>query len=452
MLAPMNAMKRNVWLLSGCQALMNSGNSLLIATSALVGYRLAADKSLATLPLALQFLTSMLTTIPASFLMKAIGRRAGFVVGTLLGLARRGARRLGHRRRKFSLFLRRGSVHWRPQRIRYVLPLRRRRRGRRRLPQPRHLYVMAGGVVAAFIGPNLAHWTSDWLSGIEFAGSYLSLLGIYGLSLVVLLFVRIPPPTAAQAHAHGRPLSVIARQPVFIVALAGGALGFGADGAGHDCHPAGHAPARACVRRHRVRDRVAPARHVRAVIFTGHLIRRFGVLNVMLAGVVLNIGCVAVNLAGTEVAHFWAALTLLGVGWNFLFIGGTTLLTETYTESEKAKAQALNDFLVFTVITAASLSAGRCSIISALACGEPWRRATHYRDFGGDPVAAAGASDAGAGVGRNGRRRLRPTARFPYFSRLQEMVAGDGMNRRHADFQSAALPTELPGRYEKAAH
>jgi MFS family permease len=92
--------------------------------------------------------------------------------------------------------------------------------------------------------------------------------------------------------------------------------------------------------------------------FTGHLIRRFGVLNVMLAGVVLNIGCVAVNLAGTEVAHFWAALTLLGVGWNFLFIGGTTLLTETYTESEKAKAQALNDFLVFTVITAASLSAG----------------------------------------------------------------------------------------------
>lgn len=92
--------------------------------------------------------------------------------------------------------------------------------------------------------------------------------------------------------------------------------------------------------------------------FTGHLIRRFGALNVMLAGAALNIGCVAVNLAGTDVAHFWTALTLLGVGWNFLFVGGTALLTETYAESEKAKAQALNDFAVFSVITAASLSAG----------------------------------------------------------------------------------------------
>ena len=354
----MNAMKRNVWLLSGCQALMNSGNSLLIATSALVGYRLAADKSLATLPLALQFLTSMLTTIPASFLMKAIGRRAGFVVGTLLGLAGAALAAWGIVAGNFIYFCVAaafiGALNGFGTYYRFAAADVADADYRSRAIS----YVMAGGVVAAFIGPNLAHWTSDWLSGIEFAGSYLSLLGIYGLSLVVLLCVRIPPPTAAHAHAHGRPLSVIARQPAFIVALAGGALGFGVMALVMTATPlAMHQHAHvfadtAFVIEWHLLGMFAPS------FFTGHLIRRFGVLNVMLAGVVLNIGCVAVNLAGTEVAHFWAALTLLGVGWNFLFIGGTTLLTETYTESEKAKAQALNDFLVFTVITAASLSAG----------------------------------------------------------------------------------------------
>ena len=182
--------------------------------------------------------------------------------------------------------------------------------------------------------------------------------GIYGLSLVVLLFVRIPAPTTAPAHAHGRPLAEIARQPAFIVALAAGALGVGVmalvmTATPLAMHQHAHAFAdTAFVIEWHLLGMFAPS------FFTGHLIRRFGVLNMMLAGVALNIGCVAVNLAGTEVAHFWAALTLLGVGWNFLFIGGTTLLTETYTEAEKAKAQALNDFVVFTVITASSLSAG----------------------------------------------------------------------------------------------
>lgn len=354
----MNTMKRNVWLLAGCQALMNSGNSLLIATSALVGFRLAPDKSLATLPLALQFFTSMLTTIPASFLMKAIGRRAGFMVGTLLGLAGAGLAAWGIVTGNFIYFCLAAALigafngfgtYYRFAAADVATPDYKSRA---------ISYVMAGGVVAALVGPNLAHWTSEWLAGIEFAGSYLSLLGIYGLSLLTLLFVRIPPPTMAQTQAHSRPLSEIARQPAFIVALVGGALGFGVMALVMTATPlAMHQHAHvfadtAFVIEWHLLGMFAPS------FFTGHLIRRFGVLNVMLAGVVLNVGCVAVNLVGTDVAHFWAALTLLGVGWNFLFIGGTTLLTETYAESEKAKAQALNDFVVFTVITAASLSAG----------------------------------------------------------------------------------------------
>ena len=354
----MNTMKRNVWLLAGCQALMNSGNSLLIATSALVGFRLAPDKSLATLPLALQFFTSMLTTIPASFLMKAVGRQAGFMIGTLLGLVGAGLAAWGIVIGNFLYFCIAAALigafngfgtYYRFAAADVATPDYRSRA---------ISYVMAGGVVAALVGPNLAHWTSEWLAGIEFAGSYLSLLGIYGLSLVTLLFVRIPAPTAAQAQAHRRPLADIARQPAFIVALAGGALGFGVMALVMTATPlAMHQHAHvfadtAFVIEWHLLGMFAPS------FFTGHLIRRFGVLNVMLAGVVLNIGCVAVNLIGTDVAHFWAALTLLGVGWNFLFVGGTTLLTETYADSEKAKAQALNDFVVFTVITASSLSAG----------------------------------------------------------------------------------------------
>ncbi len=351
-------MKRNVWLLSGCQALMNSGNSLLIATSALVGFKLAADKSLATLPLALQFFTSMLTTIPASFLMKAIGRQAGFMLGTLLGLAGAVLAAWGIVAGNFVYFCVAaaliGAFNGFGTYYRFAAADVADADYRGRAIS----YVMAGGVVAALVGPNLAHWTSEWLAGIEFAGSYLSLLGIYGLSLATLFFVRIPRPAATQAHAHGRPLAVIARQPAFIVALVVGALGVGVMALVMTATPlAMHQHAHvfadtAFVIEWHLLGMFAPS------FFTGHLIRRFGVLNVMLAGVVLNIGCVAVNLAGTEVAHFWAALTLLGVGWNFLFVGGTTLLTETYAEAEKAKAQALNDFLVFTVITASSLSAG----------------------------------------------------------------------------------------------
>jgi MFS family permease len=216
---------------------------------------------------------------------------------------------------------------------------------------------MAGGVVAAVVGPNLANWTRALVPAVEFAGSYLSLIGVFALTLLALLFLRLPRPPAA-AHADGRPLRVIASQGVYLVALAGGALGFAVMAFVMTATPlAMHAHAHpfadtAFVIEWHLLGMFAPS------FFTGHLIRRFGVLNVMLAGAVLYAACVSINLLGTGVAHFWAALFLLGVGWNFLFVGGSTLLTETYRESEKARAQGLNDFAVFTCITAASLFAG----------------------------------------------------------------------------------------------
>ncbi|OGI37843.1 MAG: MFS transporter [Candidatus Muproteobacteria bacterium RBG_16_62_13] len=354
----MNSMKKNVWLLAVCQATLNTGNILLVATSALVSLKLAPDKALATLPLAVQFLASMITTMPASMLMRRIGRQAGFLIGTGAGLAGAGLAAFAIVQGSFVLFSLAAALfgvyngfgtYYRFAAADAATPDYR----------PAAIsYVMAGGVVAAFIGPNLANWARFWLPPAEFAGSYLSLLFVVGLSMLALLFVRIPRPPEQQRFESSRPLSVIAAQPQTAVAMLGAAIGSGvmvfvmtATPLAMHAHQHDFGDTAFVIEWH-VLGMFAPS------FVTGHLIRRFGVLNVMLTGALLTAGCVAVNLTGTGVAHFWTALVLLGIGWNFLFVGGTSLLTETYTESEKAKTQGLNDFLVFTVITIASLSAG----------------------------------------------------------------------------------------------
>lgn len=354
----MDTMKRNVWLLSLSQALLMTGSSLFLTTAALVGVRLAPEPAYATLPMALLSLAIMLTTIPASFFMKVWGRRAGFVLGLLVAVA--GAALAAYAivsgsflyfciaavllgiSSGFGAYYRFAAADVATEDYRSAAIS----------------YVMAGGVAAALVGPNLARWTHDWFPATEFAGSYLSLVGVYVLALMVLLFIHLPRPSEQERHGHGRPLRQIAAQGAFIVALLGGALGYAVMALvmtatplamqAH-AHPFGDT---AFVIQWHVLGMFAPS------FFTGHLIRRFGVLNVMALGALLTGLCVAINFIGTDVTHFWAALTLLGIGWNFLFIGATALLTETYTVEEKAKVQAFNDFVVFTGVTAASFSAG----------------------------------------------------------------------------------------------
>ena len=355
-------MKRNVGLLATCQALMMTANVLLITTSALVGQRLAAHQalpeSLATLPLAIQFLATMLTTIPASLLMKQLGRRAAFLLGSSVGLAGAALACYAILQQSFILFAMATALfgvnngfgtYYRFAAADSATPDYR---------ATAISYVMAGGVVAALLGTNLANWTRGLLASAPFAGSYFVLIGLYTLSLAAVSFIRIPRPDAATRHHSGRPLREIIAQKTFIVAVAAAMLGYAVMSLIMTATPlAMHAHAHsfsstAFVIEWHVLGMFAPS------FFTGHLIRRLGVANVMLTGAVLNGLTVAINLTGSSETHFWAALFFLGVGWNFLYVGGTTLLTQAYSEQEKAKVQALNDFLIFTTATGAILTAG----------------------------------------------------------------------------------------------
>jgi MFS family permease len=352
----MTNMKRNVLLLTASQAMLMTGGALLIATSALVGYRLAPDKALATLPLAMQMLASMLTSIPASLFMQRFGRRAGFLLGSTLGITGAGLATVAIVTSSFSLFVLGAALSGMFTGFGNYYRFAAADVATADYRSTAISYVMAGGVIAAFIGPNLAHWTSTWLVA-PFAGSYLALAAILMLSFATQLFLDIPRPLR-EAYGSGRTLGAIARQPVFVVAAIGGMLGYGIMAlvmtatplAMHDHHYAFGDTA--FVIEWHVLGMFAPS------FVSGHLIRRFGVLQVMLAGGLLSAVCVGINLTGTSLSHFWLALFLLGVGWNFLFIGATTLLTETYAPEEKAKTQALNDFLVFSTVTIAVLSAG----------------------------------------------------------------------------------------------
>jgi predicted MFS family arabinose efflux permease len=219
-------------------------------------------------------------------------------------------------------------------------------------------YVMAGGVIAALLGANLANWTRDLLGSAPFAGSYFVLVGLYTLSLAALALIRIPRLDAWARTHSGRPLRTIVTQNTFIAAVTAALVGYGVMSLIMTATPLAmreHAhsfSSTAFVIQWHVLGMFAPS------FFTGHLIRWLGVVNVMLAGALLNTLTVIINLTGTSETHFWVALFLLGIGWNFLYVGGTTLLTEAHDEQEKAKVQALNDFLIYTAAAGATFMAG----------------------------------------------------------------------------------------------
>ena len=354
---------RNVVLLACCQALSMSAMSMSMTVTALVGQMLTADPAYSTLPLALQFTATMLTTMPASLLMRRVGRQVGFSVGVLLGVAGAALATIMIIERSFvgfcigsilmgmfmgfSVFYRHAAADTASDAFRSkAISL-----------------VMAGGVVSALLGPELAKRSYDLVSiegvgEVTYAGCFIGAAVLQASILLFLKFVDIPRETAEQQADTGRPMGEIVRQPRFVVAACGAMIGYGVMSFVMTATPLAIVACgfvftdAAFVIQWHAFAMFAPS------FVTGSLINRFGVLRIMMLGAVILIGCVVFGVSGIELYQFWWGLVLLGVGWNFLFIGGTTLLGQCHTTAEKAKVQGLNDFMVFTTVTIASFSAG----------------------------------------------------------------------------------------------
>lgn len=356
-----SAFARNVPLLALCQAMMVSSMSLIVSTSALVGYNLASDKSYATAPLAVGLVATMLASIPAALWMQRVGRKAGFMVASLVGFAGAGFLALSILQHLFWLFIAASALigifnafgnYYRFTAADAVDEAHKSRA---------ISLVLAGGVIAAVVGPNLANYTRSLIPNAEFAASYAFVMIFFVLSLVFQGFLRLPKQ-ADLLHTHEsgttRPLGEIVRQPKFVVAVICGMLGYGIMTFVMTATPLAmqhrHMPFSdtAFVIQWHVLGMFVPS------FFSGHLINRFGVKRIMFVGAMLGLGCAAINIIGSTTTHFFYGLLLLGVSWNFLFVGATALLTEAYRPAEQFKTQAVNDFIVFTVVAVSSLSAG----------------------------------------------------------------------------------------------
>jgi MFS family permease len=332
-------------------------NVTLFSLAALAGHYLAENKALSTLPSTAYVVGAALNMLPASFFMKRFGRQAGFQFGTCMGIVGAALSCLAMWLHSFWLLcfaiLVLGAYNAFGQYYRFAAA----DTASPDFKAKAISLVMASSIVGGIVGPELSKYTKD-LFPVPFLGAYASLILFCLVTMVLLAFIRIPPPSEAERKEPARALTAVMAQPAFIVAVTGSAIGYGVMSllmtatplAMNFCgHPYNSA---AFIIQWHVIGMFAPS------FFTGSLIRRFGVLNIMFCGMLLESASVAVALTGLQVAHFWWALTLLGVGWNFLYIGGTTLLTECYRPSEKAKAQGMHDFLVFVITATSSFSSG----------------------------------------------------------------------------------------------
>jgi len=354
----MQTQHRNVLVLSGCQATLQVTGATMISVTGLAGYALAQDKALATLPLTCYVLGSAITTIPASLLMRSIGRRAGFQCGTAIGV-------LGSAICSYAIV---AASFWLLSLGMFCMGIytafgkyyrfAAADAAEESFRAKAISLTLAGGLFGGIIGPELATHTRTASAEFTYLGSYISLGVVCLLAMAILTRLNIPQLSAAEREDSGRPLGVILRQPVFIVAALASMLSYGIMNLMMTSTPLAmrahdhHFNDAAFVLQWHMIGMYAPS------FFTGSLIQRFGVLNVIFAGIVLLFICVVSALAGTMIVNFWLAMFLLGVGWNFMYVGGSALLTECHTSAERAKTQAANDFMVFATMAVSSLSSG----------------------------------------------------------------------------------------------
>ncbi|MGA9866981.1 MAG: MFS transporter [Acetobacteraceae bacterium] len=346
-------MNRNVWLLFCCQAMMNAVMSGQVVMASLIGNALSGNKALSTLPVAIQMTAVMAGSIPAGIVFSRLGRRPGFWLGIILALCGSLTFALGVWRHSFLLYclgaIPAGMGYGIAQHLRFAAAEVAAERAR-----PRAIaLVMTGGVVAAVIGPEIVIRTNMTLPDHQFLATYLVQLALPLAAACLLSFIALPKAEPRQAIPV--PLGTILARPTFITAAVAAMVGYGAMNLVMTSTPLQMAMCGYGVNEAAQVIRAHSLAMFLPGFLTGRLIQRFGVHRVIGTGGALISLCVIVNLGFAPLfATFTVALILLGVGWNFMFVGGTTLLTSAYALQERVRVQATNDFLVFgtTAITA----------------------------------------------------------------------------------------------------
>lgn len=351
--------RRNITLLFGAQALGASIAPIVIAVGGLVGQALSQDPELVTLPVSLYGVGVALAMIPVALLMKHMGRKATYLMGAVVSILAASLAAYAIIGQSFILFCLAmtlaGIYGACVQNYRFaasdMVPA--------ALKPNAISLIMIGGLVAAIVGPQLVIQTIDVIDGAPFAGSFIGQAALALLALPLLLLLRIPDARETDSSETSRSFAEIAKNPVFLVAILSGVVSYGLM-----AFVMTAAPIAMVHEGHSADDATLGIQwHILAMFapsfITGRLINWIGVRTVTAIGIMLLFTSGLAAISGLAILHFWSALILLGLGWNFGFIGATSLLTSTYRSSEQAKVQALNDFLVFGSVAIASLAAGQ---------------------------------------------------------------------------------------------
>lgn len=350
--------RRNTFLLSAAHALYGMTAVLIIASAGLIGQVFADDKGLATLPVSTFATGAALTTVPAALLMRRVGRRIGFLTGTSLGLMGTLLAMYAIYQKDFWVFACAtfliGGYQAFAQHYRFAAA-----DVASETFKPKAIaWVLVGGLFAAVFGPMTIIWTKSLFAPVLFAGSYLAAAVFTLVAMGILSFIDLPLPKKTDTR-NARPLRVILRQQTLVIAILCGMVAYGTMNLMMTASPLAMV---ACgfsidsatyVIQWHVLAMYIPS------FFTGHLINRFGKEKVIAAGMAMLAACAAVALSGLGMANFGLALILLGLGWNFGFVGATALVTDCYRDSEKNKVQAVNDLCVFTTVACASFTSGK---------------------------------------------------------------------------------------------
>lgn len=348
---------KNVLLLALGQALGMAGPGTVVLLGGIVGRQLAPDPSLATLPASLGILATAFISIPAVLFMRRVGRKVGFITGAAVAGAGALLAAFAIAQESFLLFC--IATVLIGQNAAFILQYRfaAAESVDARFAGRAISLVLVGGILAGYLGPEVAQRTQNWLPTL-YTGSFMALAALYGVAILLFsLLDRISPP-ATLGDTSGRSLPQIARQPAFLVAVLAGVTSYGLmnfvmTATPLHMHGTGFTLGdTAWVIQSHIVAMYLPS------LVTGFLVERLGTLRIMLAGTLLMLGCSVVAMFGVDLMNYWGALVLLGLGWNLLFVGGTVLLTTTYRPEERFKAQATNDFTIFAVQAVSSFSAG----------------------------------------------------------------------------------------------